>query len=71
MYTGQQQHVTSLGLVPADDKSVIEQAAQETGFCVWTEPTDDTRHIEIFTKMPYGTDHGPFWDKCKELQEAN
>lgn len=67
MYTGQS--VTSLGFVPADDKSIIEQAARETNFRVWVESVD-YRFIEVFTKMPYGTDHGPFWNKCKELQEA-
>jgi hypothetical protein len=61
----------SLGLVPVDDKQVIEQAAREIGFRVWTEPTKNSSLVEVFTGEPEGRDYGAFWDKCKELQGAD
>lgn len=65
-----EQSIRSLGLVPADDASVIKQAAAETGFRVWAEPTDYAGLVRVFTRES-GTEHEPFWAKCREIQEVD
>jgi len=59
-----------LSNVRAEHKSAARQAAKETGFAVWVgAPTHNLGDgfIGVYSHEPTSRDHGPFWDRYREL----